>query len=154
MKEGEGREEQKLSLDGLPKLTFEQKWKWCAVPCTASLAGMRSESRMRLRAAIELCPGGRRASSPPAHPQTNTDRLRYSSPLFAAEDLTRLVETRFVLIIIPACCQPRPSRALIIVMSYLSVFARKVPQPIQIYVDNAYFNDGHPCITKEQTATE
>ena len=112
MKEGEGREEQKLSLDGLPKLTFEQKWKWCAVPCTASLAGMRSESRMRLRAAIELCPGGRRASSPPAHPQTNTDRLRYSSPLFAAEDLTRLVETRFVLIIIPACCYLLPTPAL------------------------------------------
>eukprot|EP01046_Picozoa_sp_COSAG06_P017974 COSAG06_NODE_1237_length_10134_cov_17.263777_2_plen_74_part_00 len=54
MKEGEGREEQKLSLDGLPKLTFEQKWKWCAVPCTASLAGMRSESRMRLLHSKEL----------------------------------------------------------------------------------------------------
>ena len=45
-------------------------------------------------------------------------------------------------------------RALIIVMSYLSVIARKVPQPVQIYIDNSYFNDGHPCITKEQTHSE
>jgi len=38
-------------------------------------------------------------------------------------------------------------------MSYLSVIAAKVPQPVQIYIDNSYFNDHHPCITKAQTHT-
>ena len=57
-----GREEQKLSLDGLPPLTFEQKWKW----------------------------------------------------------------------------------ALIVVMSLLSCIASKVPQPVQIYIDQSYFNHLEP----------
>jgi hypothetical protein len=153
MKEGEGREEQKLSLDGLPKLTFEQKWKWCAVPCTASLAGMRSESRMRLLAAgaaIELCP----ASSPPAQPADQCRQIALQFATLCSRRSHTPCGDAFCAHHNPCLLPTPPSRALIIVMSYLSVFARKVPQPIQIYVDNAYFNDGHPCITKEQTATE
>ena len=67
-----GREEQKLSLDGLPPLSFEQKWKW----------------------------------------------------------------------------------ALIVVMSLISCIASKVPQPVQIYIDQSYFNHMEPCITKAQAKTE